>query len=106
MSKTVAIDFDGVLNIYDGWQGEDELFEIRPGAKKFLQMIFEEGYEIVIYTTRDSVNVIRWLSKYELCSFVHHVTDKKPPAIAYIDDRGICFNGDFLKTYKDLINFK
>ena len=34
------------------------------------------------------------------------VTDKKPPAFAYIDDRAICFQGDFAKTLDQLEAFK
>ena len=34
------------------------------------------------------------------------VTDKKPPAFAYIDDRAICFEGDFLRTLDKLGEFK
>ena len=34
------------------------------------------------------------------------VTDKKPPAFAYIDDRAICFQGDYGKTLDQLEAFK
>ena len=36
MKKKIFIDFDGVLNTYNGWKGSDELFEPMPNTKEFL----------------------------------------------------------------------
>lgn len=91
--KTVAVDFDGVLNNYEGYDPKD-LKTPREGAKEFLETLYEK-YTIIIYSTRDSTNIRHWLRKYHLDKYIREVTNKKPPAIAYIDDRAIRFNGNY-----------
>lgn len=94
MGKTVAVDFDGVLNTYTGWAGEDELFEPREGAIEFLRQLWAE-YDIVIHTTRDPQRVWEWLETYWMNHLVVDVTNVKPKAIAYVDDRAVRFTGDY-----------
>ena len=91
--KTVAVDFDGVLNNYQGYN-PDDLGTIREGAREFLEVLYSK-YTIIIYSTRNSSDIIHWLKKYHLDKYVAKVTDKKPPAVAYIDDRAVRFNGDY-----------
>lgn len=45
------------------------------------------------------------LSGNGLDDLVDWVTRQKPPALAYIDDRGICFKGDFWATLWQLKRF-
>lgn len=93
--KTVALDFDGVMNTYDGWRGEDVLFEPREGLADFLALL-STRYEIVIYTTREPHPVWDWLRQYGLEDFIADVTNgEKPKAVAYVDDRAVRFNGDY-----------
>lgn len=93
--KTVALDFDGVMNTYDGWRGEEELFEPREGLQEFLALLYTR-YEIVIHTTRDAHAVWDWLRQYGLEDFIVDVTNgPKPKAVAYVDDRAVRFNGDY-----------
>ena len=47
---TISLDFDGVLNTYDGWKGEDGLFSPRVGAYAFLRRL-SEFYVIVVHST-------------------------------------------------------
>ena len=58
--KTVCIDFDGVLNTYDGWKGEDELFNPREKVEWFLKQLRQAGYEIVIHSTRTPSKIRKW----------------------------------------------
>jgi hypothetical protein len=46
------------------------------------------------------------LKEYRLGEFVDEVTDRKPPAHAYVDDRAVCFRGDFGETLQDVICFR
>lgn len=107
MPKTVCVDFDGVLNLYTGWQGENELFEPRPGVGGFLSYLRNDlGYRVVIHTTREAGAVWSWLIQHMLGTYITDVTSVKPPAEAYIDDRGICFRGDYEATLQELEHFK
>ena len=101
----LCIDFDGVLNTYKGYKGENELYEPRQGAKEFLDRL-SEVYTIIIFTTRNRDKVLEWLKQYELDQYVHDVTDIKIPAIAYIDDRALKFDGDYEKVIDELRDFK
>jgi len=103
--KNLCVDFDGVLNTYTGWQGNDELYSPKDGVKEFLQEL-AANYKICIFSTRNQTLIENWLEKYDLKKYVFKITDKKEPAYAYIDDRGIKFEGDYLKTIKELKNFK
>lgn len=97
----VAIDFDGVLNTYDGWAGKDELFEPRKGAWYFLSKL-DEKYEVIIFTNRKPSMVWDWLIKYRLAQYVSKVTNNKPRAFVYVDDRGLKFEGDYEDTLEKI----
>lgn len=103
--KNICIDFDGVLNTYTGWQGEDELFEPREGCHLFLQKL-SKSYDISVFTIRDAKSVQIWLQKYDLDKFILNVTNTKIPAEIFIDDRAINFDGNYeslLLKIKDFI---
>lgn len=99
----ICIDFDGVLNTYDGWAGENELYTPFPGAKEFIETLREQ-YKIIIFTTRNNEKVREWLQEYNI--YYDTVTSGKLGAVAYIDDRGIRFNGDYEEVLHKLKNFK
>lgn len=100
--KTVAIDFDGVIHQYDGWRGLDHFNGPHPRAKEFLLKLRELQYSAVVFSTRPSGLIKAWLHEHGLWEFVEGVTSIKPPAVAYIDDRAIRFNGDFDQVLEDL----
>jgi phosphoglycolate phosphatase-like HAD superfamily hydrolase len=102
----VCVDLDGVLNDYDGWKGADYFHPPRPGAREFLEQLNGQGYRIVVFTVRWGPHVQDWLAKYGLSELVSEVTDKKPPAHVYVDDRAICFKGDFQGALKQIGDFK
>lgn len=106
MSKyTVCVDFDGVLTDYSGWKGEDHFDSPREGAKEFLEELANE-YKVVILTTRPSDKVWAWLREHGLDKWVTDVTDRKPPALVYVDDRAVCFRGNFRHTLYDIRAFE
>lgn len=94
---TVAVDFDGVLNAYQGWAGEDHFAEPMPGVEGFLAYL-NQRYRVVILTTRDPEGVRAWLEEHGLSYYVSSVTDRKVGAVAYIDDRAIRFDGDYTEV--------
>jgi hypothetical protein len=97
MKPTICLDFDGVLNTYTGWRGEEELFQPAPGVAAFLGALAAD-YELVIHSTRDPVLIMRWLVQHGLNEFIRRVDAVKPKAIAYVDDRAIRHEGDFEHT--------
>jgi phosphoglycolate phosphatase-like HAD superfamily hydrolase len=94
--KTVVFDFDGVIHPYaSGWQGvaktpDPPILE----AAESIRRLRRHGYKVVVVSARCSVvagmNAIkRYLKEYRI--EVDGLTGEKPNAIAYIDDRAICF---------------
>ena len=102
---TVAVDLNGVLDTYSGWRGEAHTDPPRPGAREFLQELARE-YKVVVFTTQPAERVWRWLREHEMAAYVAEVTDRKPPAVAYIDDRALTFRGDFAETLREVRNFQ
>lgn len=97
---TIVFDFDGVIHSYiDGWQGDDVATDPPvEGIGEALRQIHQAGYNIVVVSSRcrtrggmDCVN--DYLLKHDMLKYVSLITKEKPPAIAYIDDRAICFDG-------------
>ena len=105
MKKTIALDFDGVLNNYTGWKGEKCLYTPLPGLEDFLSTLNEE-YDVVIFTCRDIRKVYTWLEKYDLRKYVKVVTETKPKAMIYIDDRALKFEGNYIETLNKINKFK
>lgn len=92
--KTVAIDFDGVLADYHGWKEKDVLDPPAPGALKFVKRALAEGYRVVVHTTRRPSRIEGWLAVWGFPPEIT-VTNDKPMAMVYIDDRGFRFDGDW-----------
>lgn len=99
MSKqTVVFDFDGVIHSYtSGWQGTTVVADPPvPGIKESIADIREAGYKVVVVSTRCNTipgmeAITKYLDEHEIV--VDAVLKDKPPAIVYIDDRAICFDG-------------
>jgi ribonucleotide monophosphatase NagD (HAD superfamily) len=106
MNSIVCVDLDGVLNDFDGWKGADYFHPPRPGAREFLQALRQQGYRVVVFTVRWKPHVEEWLANHDLAQFVDEVTDKKPPAHVYIDDRAFCFRGNFEEVLVTIPNFR
>lgn len=81
--KTICVDFDGVLNEYNGYE-EGNLGELLTGSKEFIKEL-RKKYKVVILTSRQKEQVIDWLNNNGFPSM--KVTNRKVPAVAYIDDR-------------------
>ena len=108
MTKTVAVDFDGVIHAYSkGWQDGSIYDKPVPGAFDALALLMKK-FAVMVHTTREPASVARWIKEWggiETCWYADPaklpqfwddqrcllVTDRKLPAVAYIDDRAIRF---------------
>ena len=111
MKKTVVFDFDGVIHSYtSGWQGIGVIPDKPINAiKEAIDDIRNAGYEVVVVSTRcrevKGIKAIEdWLKFYNIG--VDGITADKPPAIVYIDDRAICFDGDAKSLLNKINDFK
>jgi hypothetical protein len=59
-----------------------------------------------VLTVRRPQDARRWLETHNLAAFVSDVTDRKPPAFVYIDDRALCFRGAFEETLRQIEDFQ
>ena len=97
--KVIAFDFDGVIASYDGWKGFDVFGEPKYGVIQIMEKLKDEGYKIIIWTTRPFTEAMReWLRinkvPYDSVNRTDHnppMTSTKPIFHAFIDDRGIGF---------------
>lgn len=102
----VCVDLNGVLDAYTGWQHPEHWDPPRPGARDFLEQLRARGFDVVIFTTRHPVGVRRWLRTHGLYDLVGAVTRRKPPAHVFVDDRAVCFRGDFGDALREIDGFK
>lgn len=120
--KTIAVDFDGVIHAYSkGWQDGTVYDEPLPGAFDALGALMQH-HAVFIHTSRDPEQVAQWLTVkapaasnltvtwetpgVHIREFWNErgallVTNRKLPAAAYIDDRGIRFS-DWGQTLDEL----
>lgn len=97
---TVALDFDGTLTAdFRGYTGVEVKDPPAPGARRFVEDLILDGYEVVIFSHRakdaSGREAIRqWLDKHDFPS-IDVITDRKPAAQVYVDDRAKRFEGDF-----------
>jgi hypothetical protein len=101
----VCVDLNGVLDSYAGWRGAGHFDPPRAGAREFLEALKARGFAVVVFTTRYPDDVWRWLGEHDLDSLVSDVTDRKPAAHVFVDDRAICFRGDFATTLSEIDRF-
>jgi len=101
----VAVDLNGVLDTYRGWKGPEHWDAPRPGAAEFLDALRARGYRVVIHTTRWRDDAEAWLRKHGLLDRVDLVTNEKVAAHVFVDDRAVCFRGDFDATLREIEAF-
>ena len=94
--NNLAIDFDGVIHAYSIGFHDGTLYDPPTlGTSLALQKLHDE-YKVVVLSARARdermvKEIWEWLATYQLDGYVSSVTNVKPAAVAYIDDRAITF---------------
>jgi hypothetical protein len=119
--QALAVDFDGVIHKYSkGWQ-EGDIYDFPvDGAFNALKALMQD-YAVFVFTSRNVFEVAKWIQDNAKIKCkpsmglsditfwdqqgVLLVTNKKLPAIAYIDDRGIRFES-WDQALADLYKFE
>lgn len=107
--KTIVFDFDGVIHRYSkGWQ-DGSIYDIPvEGIKETIEEL-KKDYKVVVVSTRSAtkdgrIAILTWLDNYNIK--VDDVMAEKPPAVMYIDDRAVNFNGNCKTLMRDIKKFK
>lgn len=107
--KTIGIDFDGTLCQKQKY-ADGTIHEVpNTKASEVMQRLHEDGYKLVIFTVRlnpcfegdiewKRKQIVEWCEKYN--TPYDEITNNKPEAIAYIDDRAIRFT-----NWQDIGNY-
>lgn len=95
--RTLALDLDGVLARPVGWQ--QPLGDPLPDCAGFIRRLRANGWDPVLHTCRDTAEASAWLKLHGLDV---PVSERKPIASAYLDDRAVRFTGDFNQALHDL----
>src|ERR671912_1737453 len=101
----VCVDLNGVLDRYRGWKDPAHWDPPRRGAAGFLARLASE-FQVIVFTTRYAPDARRWLRQHGLLRHVTAVTDRKPAAHVFVDDRAVCFTGSFRATLASVRSFK
>jgi len=111
MKQTIVFDFDGVIHSYtSGWLGADVITDDPvSGIREAIKDIRDAGYEVVVLSARCTYHggieaIEEYLVKHNIV--VDSVSSVKVPAIVYIDDCAICFDGKAETLLDKIKNFK
>lgn len=114
--KTICVDFDGVIHSYSkGWQDGQIYDKPIDGVREALQKFLDDGYEVVIFTTRADDRVINGVlqknQRFEVIKYLEengipytrlHYGVGKPLYSILIDDNAYRFAEDWSKTVSDV----
>lgn len=110
MRYTIAVDFDGVIHDYDGNFKASHIIEGKPveGAIEWLLKIIQK-FDVVIHTCRahgwrGRRAIRQWLKLHSGACVLEDVTitDRKPHALVYLDDRAIRYTGHCFPTATEI----
>lgn len=107
----ICVDFDGVIHSYErGWQDGIIYGEVVPGFFEWVETV-RDTFDLVIYSSRSKTDggvlaMSRWLhtrrnewikagGRRKMEPLELKFAHEKPPAWLTIDDRAICFQGDW-----------
>jgi adenylylsulfate kinase len=110
--KTIAVDFDGVIADYNGWQGEDVLGAPRRDVIEALHKLRALGWKIIIHTTRSNHAIASFLDRAAIpfdeinSNLDYRNFGPKPVATVYWDDRSLRYSGDAEQDLFQILNFR
>ncbi len=112
--RTIAVDLDGTILEYDGWKGHSHFGKPLPGAKEALQKLKEQGFLIIIWTTRNNKEEIaRYLREQGIPFDYINENPFGPPdgsnkiyADYYVDDKAVEFRGDWQEVLRKVCGAK
>lgn len=105
-TRKILIDLDGVLNEYGNEKyNENHIPNIKLGAIEFLKELSDYA-DLYLFTSRNLKLTAKWLFDNNIDKYFKDITNIKIPSYLYIDDRCICFKGDYRKTLNEIKQFK
>ena len=110
LRRTICLDFDGVLHSYrSGWCGA-EIIPDPPihGTREAIARL-REHYRVAVYSSRCRTEegrraIKNWLQKHDIA--VDEVSEHKPPALVYVDDRAVRFRGNWDDVLVEIRQFR
>lgn len=123
-SNRIVVDWDGTC-VEDVWPAKGDWLPEENGwdARRAMREMLERGYEVVIFSTRlapmqvDEKTPVSEMGKHAEYSYIRDMLDMadlrdvriwlepwKPGALAYIDDKGIRFDGDWNITLTQVVD--
>ena len=115
----IVLDFDGTLTAFGNHDGVPlpppvEAGDVLPngktakmGTRQFLEGLRAAGKQVTILSHRPAKQITDWLTQYGMADLVPGgVTNLKPEAAAYYDDRAVRHDGNLAKGLKKLTRRK
>lgn len=102
-TKTLLIDFDGVIHDAPYGYRDGEIYgKPTDRAPEMIKKLIEARFDCIIFTAREETDfekIHQWLKKNNISDMA--ITNKKIPALAYIDDRAVRFTNwtDIVRLY-------
>lgn len=109
MNKIIAIDYDGTITDNTPFPNEAK---IRPEAVKYIKLLYEKGYKLVLWTARygdyytQCIDSLKLNNLYNYFDFNYSKCGETGKLIAdfYIDDRSWIIDIDWQCIYTYIIN--
>jgi hypothetical protein len=109
---TIAVDFDGVIADYEGWEGTGAPGPPRTDVIEALKVLRAEGWKIVVHSCRASAEITSYLLANNIpFDEINKNSSRpsggsKPAATVYWDDRAFYYSGNARNDLEKIRNFR